>query len=64
MIILTKRNKPIATILPYEGESVPEKPAMCGLVSVAGTWKELEAIAKKIDEAYTSRKKEQYRDNR
>lgn len=61
-IIIMKRKKPIATVFPYKSETLKGQPAMGGLASVAGTWKELEEIAPKIDEAYTSRKKEKYRE--
>ena len=61
-IIIMKRKKPIATVLPYKEDIFKGQPAMGGLASVAGSWKELEEIAPFIDEVYAARSKEKYRE--
>ena len=61
-IIITKRKKPIATVLPYTENDRTVRTGPAGLASLAGTWKELEEISPFIEEAVESRGKDIYRE--
>lgn len=61
-IIVMKRKKPIATVLPFDDTGAPVNLGNGGLASLAGTWPDFEEIADDVMHGYNSRGNETYRE--
>ncbi len=58
-IVVTRRNRPLVSIVPYVDEG---QRGAGGLFSLAGTWTDFPEIASTIDRAYESRQADGYRE--
>jgi len=60
-LVVMNRKRPVALIVPV-AESVAESGIAEGLAGLAGTWPEFGEIERFINEGYTARRKEGYRE--
>lgn len=61
-IIIMNRKKPVATVLPFDGNGINTNIGEGGLASLAGAWMDFEEIADDVMNVYNTRGDDRYRE--